>query len=179
MKFGSKGVAAKAFTVGAGILAAGMMLFAQDGRRPGLWEMTTTTTWQQSPLPAGMPMSPQAAMALGGAPHTTEYCLTQAMIDKYGAALPQSSGRTSCSVANLQKTANGMSADWICTGQMSGKGTLESHLSGDTAKGKVHFIGSMQMGSNPTPIEWTSESTSVYKGPDCGSVQPPPMPKQQ
>jgi hypothetical protein len=34
----------------------------------------------------------------------------------------------------------------------------------------------MQMGQNSRPIEWTSESTSVYKGPDCGSVKPLPMP---
>jgi hypothetical protein len=46
----------------------------------------------------------------------------------------------------------------------------------DHAKGKVHFTGTMQMGPNSRPIEWTSESTSVYKGPDCGSVQPLPMP---
>lgn len=168
----------KALAVGAGIVALGLFALAQEGRKPGLWEITTTMTWQQSPFPAGMQLPPQAAAAFGGAPHTTPYCLTQAMIDRFGAAIPQSRGN--CTVANLQKSANGMTADWICTGPMSGKGTLESHFSADgTAKGKVHFIGTMQMGPNPTPIEWTSESTSVYKGPDCGSVQPPPMPKEQ
>jgi len=173
MKFGAKTLA-----VGAAGLVVAVFAVAQDGRKPGLWEITTTMTWQQSPFPAGMQLPPQAAAMFGGAPHTTQYCLTQAMIDKYGAALPQSSARASCSVANLQKTANSMSADWICTGQMNGKGTLESHFSADgTATGKVHFVGSMQMGPNSTPIEWTSTSTSVYKGPDCGSVQPPPMPK--
>jgi hypothetical protein len=28
------------------------------------------------------------------------------------------------------------------------------------------------MGSNSTPVEYTIESSSVYKGPDCGSVKP-------
>jgi hypothetical protein len=173
MKFG-----AKTFAVGAAGLALALVAVAQDVRKPGLWEITTSTVWQQSPFPPGMQLPPQAAAAFGGAPHTTQYCLTQAMIDKYGAALPQSRG--SCSVANLQKTADSMSAEWICTGAMNGKGTLESHFSGDgTAKGKVHFVGTMQMGPNPTPIEFTATSTSVYKGPDCGSVQPPPMPKEQ
>jgi len=173
MKFGAKTLA-----VGAAGLVVAMFAVAQDARKPGLWEITTTMTWQQSPFPPGMQLPPQAAAAFGGAPHTTPYCLTQAMIDRFGAALPQSRGN--CVVANLQKTTNGMSADWICTGPMSGKGSLESHFSSDgTAKGKVHFVGTMQMGANPTPIEWTSESTSVYKGPDCGSVQPPPMPKEQ
>lgn len=166
-----------ALAVSAGVLVLGLFAWAQEARKPGLWEITTSMTWQQTPFPAGMQMPPQAAAAFGGGPHTTQYCLTQAMIDKYGAPLPQSRGN--CQVANLQKTSNSMSADWICTGPMSGKGTLESHFSGDgTAKGKVHFVGTMQMGQNSTPIEWTAESTSVYKGSDCGSVKPPPMPSE-
>jgi hypothetical protein len=35
----------------------------------------------------------------------------------------------------------------------------------------------MQMGQNATPVEWTVNSTSTYKGPDCGSVAPMPMPQ--
>jgi hypothetical protein len=171
-------VRSAALAVSAGILFFGMFAQAQDGRKPGLWEITTTTTWQQTPFPAGMQMPPQAAAMFNGAPHTIQYCLTQQMIDKFGAAIPQSRG--SCTVANLVKTSNGMTADWICTGNMSGKGSLESHFSDDgTAKGKVHFVGTMQMGPNATPIEWTSQSTSVFKSPDCGSVQPPPMPATQ
>ena len=34
-------------------------------------------------MPDGMTMP-------GGGPHTTQVCLTQAMIDKYGAPMPQS-----------------------------------------------------------------------------------------
>jgi hypothetical protein len=171
-------VRSAAFVVSAGFLVAGALAGAQDPRKPGLWEITTSTTWQQSPFPAGMQMPPQLAAIFGGAPQTAPYCLTQAMADRFGAALPQSRG--SCQVSNLQKTADSMSADWICTGAMSGKGTLESHFSGDgTAKGKVHFLGTMQMGHNTTPVEWTAESTSVYKGPDCGNVKPPPMPDQK
>ena len=169
---------AKTLGVGAGVLVLGLLAWAQGARKPGLWEITTTTVWKQSPFPAGMQLPPQAAAAFNGAPHTTQYCLTQAMIDRFGAAIPQSRG--SCVVANLQKTADSMSADWICTGPMTGKGSLESHFSEDgTARGKVHFVGTMQMGGNAAPIEWSSESTSVYKGPDCGSVLPPPMPKEQ
>ena len=32
------------------------------------------------------------------------------------------------------------------------------------------------MGPRSTPIEWTIESTSAYKGPDCGNVKPIQMP---
>lgn len=171
---------AKTFMVGAVGLAVALAAAAQGGRKPGLWEITTSMTWQQSPFPQGMQLPPQAMAALNGAPHTTQYCLTQAMIDKYGAPIPQQSPRQSCQISNVQKSDTGMSADWVCTGMMSGKGSIESHWSADgTARGKVHFVGTMQMGPNPTPVEWTSTSSSVYKGPDCGSVQPPPMPKDQ
>jgi hypothetical protein len=70
-----------------------------------------------------------------------------------------------------------MTADWICSGRMAGKGTLESSWTDPNhAKGKVHFVGAMQMGPNTRPIEWTTESSSVFKGADCGAVKPLPMP---
>jgi hypothetical protein len=46
----------------------------------------------------------------------------------------------------------------------------------DVAHGKIHFIGTMQAGQSARPVEWTVESTSVYKEPDCGSVKPMAMP---
>jgi hypothetical protein len=71
----------------------------------------------------------------------------------------------------------GMTADWICTGMMTGKGSVESSWSdSDHATSKVHFTGSMQMGPNATPVEYTIAANSVYKGADCGSVKPPSMP---
>jgi hypothetical protein len=144
-------------------LAAG----AQANRKPGLWEITTDMTWQQSPMPAGMTMP-------GGGPHTQQVCLTQAMIDKYGAPMPQN---RDCQVSNVVMKAAGMTADWVCSGRMVGKGTLESSWAvPDHAKGKVHFVGTIPMGANSRTIEYTIDSSSVFKGSDCGSVKPPPMP---
>jgi hypothetical protein len=34
----------------------------------------------------------------------------------------------------------------------------------------------MQMGQRSTPIEWTMDNTSTYKGADCGSVKPMTLP---
>jgi hypothetical protein len=60
---------------------------------------------------------------------------------------------------------------------MAGKGTLESSWADPNhARGKVHFVGVMQAGTNSRPVEYTIESSSIYKGPDCGSVKPAPMP---
>ena len=70
-----------------------------------------------------------------------------------------------------------MTADWICSGMMAGKGTLEaSWTDSDHSTSKVHFTGTMQMGPNPTPVEYTIVSNSAYKDPDCGSVKPVEMP---
>jgi hypothetical protein len=129
-------------------------------------------TWQQSPLPAGT-AGPGGPSSINSAPHTTQVCLTQEMMDKYGAPIPQSHNND-CQVSNLKKTANSMTAQWVCTGRMNGKGTIESTWTDDDhSTGKVHFVGVMQMGqAGSKPVEWTNESTSVYKGPDCGSVKP-------
>jgi Protein of unknown function (DUF3617) len=139
-------------------------------RKPGLWDLTTTTTWQQSPFPAG------AAPAGIGGVHTTQVCLTQEQIDRYGAILPESHNN-SCQVINLVKKSTGMTADMVCTGRMSGKSSLEASWSdSEHATGKVHFVGAMQLGQTSKPIEWTSVSSSIFKGADCGSVKPLPMP---
>ena len=158
---------------------AALVIFgvAQGTRKPGLWEMTTEMTWQQSPMPPNMPAPPNGRSPFGGGKHVSQVCLTQAMIDRYGAPMPQSHG--GCQISNVVKESNSMTADWVCTGMMSGKGTVESHWSDDEhATGKIHFVGTMQMGPSPVPVEWTTESTSVYKGADCGSVQPMPMPEK-
>jgi len=165
------------------LLAMGFCLFfislsasAQANRKPGLWEMTTTMTWQKSPMPAGMTMPAGANSPFGGGAHTSQVCVTQAMIDKYGAPPPQSRNNQ-CQMSNVHMNPSSMTADWVCSGMMSGKGSVAtSWTDADHATTKVHFLGSMQMGPNATPVEYSMDSTSVYKGPDCGSVKPFTMP---
>ncbi len=140
---------------------------AQAVRKPGLWEMTANMTWQQSPMPPGMTMPPVT--------HTTQVCLTQAWIDKYGAPIPQSN--KDCKIINVVLHATSMTADMVCSGRMAGKANMESSWPDPNhAIGKMHFTGIMQAGPNSMPFEYTVNSSSVYKGPDCGSVAPPPMP---
>ena len=151
------------------------LAWAQSNRKPGLWEMTTNMDWQQSPMPPGMTAPQGANPSMGGGPHTTQVCLTQAMINKYGAPMPQSRNGE-CRIENVRIKATSMTADWVCSGRMAGRGTLESSWADPNhAVGKVHFVGNMQMGPNSRTIEYTIESSSVYKGPDCGTVQPTPM----
>ncbi len=149
---------------------------AQATRKPGLWEMTSTMTWQKSPMPAGMSMPAGGSSPYGGGPHTSQVCLTQAMIDKYGAPVPNSRNNQ-CQTSNVVMKSNGMTADWICNGMMTGKGTVESSWTdSDHATSKVHFQEACKWDPNATPIEYTIESSSVFKGSECGSVKPIEMP---
>ncbi len=67
-----------------------------------------------------------------------------------------------------------MSANMTCSGQMSMTGTVQTtFVDANTTKSTVHMT--MTMGNGQT-MTMTTESTSTYKGPDCGSVKPPPMP---
>jgi hypothetical protein len=155
-------------TLGCCLFALAVFAWTQS-KKAGLWEVTAVMTWQQSPMPQGMPARPGSPF--GGGPRTTQVCITQAMLDKYGGPPPQTRG--DCQVTNLQKSADGMSASIACTGQMSATGTVEGSWTDDEhSKSRVHMTGTMQMGPNSVPVEWTVESTSVFKSADCGSVRP-------
>jgi hypothetical protein len=70
-----------------------------------------------------------------------------------------------------------MSATITCTGQMNATGTVEAtYVDANTTKSTIHITGTMQMGGNSSPVDMSMQSTSVYKGPDCGSVKPMTMP---
>ncbi len=157
------------FLLGCTLATATVCAHAQ-GRKPGLWEMTTTTNWQQAPaMPPNMPAGVSSPFANGTT--TAKVCLTQAMIDRYGAILPQQRG--GCEMTDLVKTAHSMSATMVCSGRMTGKGTVESAWTDDDhATGKIHFTGAVQAGTRTMPIEWTSTSNSVFKSADCGDVKP-------
>jgi len=157
----------KILIAGAGALALALIALAQSpAPKPGLYEVTSKMTWQQSPFPEGMPAPPGT-----GGPHTAQTCVTQAQIDKYNGPKPQAN--RGCQISNIQKNDNGMSAEITCGAPMAGKGTVETTWTDPGhSKSKVHFTGSMQMGPNSKTIEWTVEAESTYKGPDCGSVKP-------
>ncbi len=154
------------------LISAGMAIASGATRKAGLWEITTTTTWQKAPsIPGG------EGDRLRGGTHSSKVCLTQEMIDKDGALLPQSRGQ--CSIQNRVIKPGSVTGDYVCAGMMTGKGALEEVWTDDEhAKGTVHFTGQFQVGRDSQPIEWTTESNSAFKSADCGSVKPlaPPKP---
>jgi hypothetical protein len=144
------------------LLTAALHASAQD-RKPGLYELTLTTT-TVSPTPSKYP------------PRTSNICLTQEMIDKYGAIVPDNLTRI-CQLVNVVKKPGGMTADMVCSRGLVGKGTLEVNWSdSEHAKGLLKFSGTMHPGDTDIKIEWSATTSSVYKGPDCGDVKPVPSP---
>jgi hypothetical protein len=113
--------------------------------------------------PQNMPQMP---------PRTSQVCVTQAMIDKYGGPYsnpPQSQ----CQMTNMSLSATGMTATLTCTGRGNMTGTVQTtFVDANTTKTTVQM--SMAMGSNT--MNMTMLSTATYKGPDCGSVQPLALP---
>jgi hypothetical protein len=147
--------------MGCCLFALTLFAGAQAVRKSGLWEMTTNLA---------------SSNVFSASPSVTQVCLTQEMINKYGAPMPQSRNGE-CQISNVVLKTTSMTADWICSGRMAGKGTLESSWDDPNhAIGKVHFTGVMQMGANSRTVEYTINTSSVYKGPDCGSVAPLPIP---
>jgi hypothetical protein len=171
--------------LGCCLIALATLAQAQSKQQPGLWESTSTMSFNgssmpQAPqLPPGVQLPPGMTMPAGGpmgGPHTVQVCVTQAMIDKYGG--PYSNPpRGDCQVTNVSLKVNGMTANVVCTGQMNANGTVEATWTdSNTTETKVHMVGTMQMGPNSRPVDMTMVSKAVYKGPDCGNVKPMAMP---
>ena len=136
--------------------AAALSASAQD-RKPGVYEVTLTTT-MVTPSPATYP------------PRTTQVCLTQHMIDTYGAIVPDNLSNV-CQVVNVVKKTGGMSADLVCSGGINGKGTLDVNWTdSEHTKGEIHFSGTLHPQQNEIKIEWEATTVSVYKGPDCSVI---------
>ena len=158
-------------TIGACIGLASLASAGTATGKPGLWEITTTTTWQKAPLVQGVD-----AGKIPGGTHSSEVCLTQEMIDDYGALLPH--GNNQCTIQNRVTTDNKTTGEYVCSGQMNGKGDLESTWTDpEHVTGKVHFNGTFVIGGQRQVVEWTTESLSRFKSATCGAVKPHPLPK--
>ena len=154
------------------LFATAVIIFAQDKDAPhhsgkaGLWEVTTTMTWQKAPARQGGPGGPPASGT-----HSTSVCLTQAMVDA-GALLPQSRGQ--CHIQNKVVKAGSVTANYVCTGKMKGMGNVETSIPDlEHVTGTIHFVGTLDTDGHPQQIEWTTTSTSVFKTEQCSNTPAP------
>jgi hypothetical protein len=136
--------------------------------KAGLYDVTSRMTWQKSPFPPGMQSAPGAEQ-----PHTRPACVSQEQIDKYNGPKPQGGG--GCQVTNIRKQPNGLTAELSCGAPITGKGTVKTiWIDSGHSKTTVHFTGSMKIGEDTKPVEWTLESESRYQASDCGKLKPLP-----
>jgi len=132
-------------------------------RKAGLWEVTSSMSMSGVP---NMPTMPA---------RTTQVCVTQAMIDKYGSPLNTPQGN--CQMTGVSLTTTGMTANLTCSGRMSLTGTIQTtFVDANTSKTTVQMTTTTGNGQS---MSMTMQSTATFKGADCGSVQPMPMPPSQ
>jgi hypothetical protein len=135
-------------------------------RKPGLWEFASTTTWQRAPSAVG-----QNDDFLKERTRTSQVCLTADLIDQEGALLPHSRGQ--CFMENKHVESSRLTADYVCEGLMTGRGVLKSEwLDSEHVIGSLHFAGTIRVGSEDQPVEWTTDSKGLFKSEDCGNVKP-------
>jgi hypothetical protein len=148
-----------------GLCIVALAAQAEGQRKAGLWEVTSSMTM------SGMPGMP------GMGSHTQQVCVTQAMIDKYGG--PYTSPQNAqCKLTNVSVTANGMTANLVCSGATNMTGTVQTtFVDANTTKTTMQL--NMAQLPNGQSMTMTTNMTSVYKGPDCGSVKPMAMPASQ
>ena len=92
-----------------------------------------------------------------------------------GALLPQSRGQ--CKIENKVIKPGSVTADYVCTGKMKGKGILEATFADlEHSTGSLHFEGTLDVGQQAKPIEWTTVSNAVFKGAQCSKPQTPASP---
>ncbi len=147
-----------------------------DGR-PGLWEQKTTMTFDGAGMPK-MPAIPADKMAQLKAmgiqipdfskPQTTtiKTCLTEEEIANQKIPEPKDMGN--CTMENRQVSADRMSADLVCTGELQGTGHVEYVFDSET-----HYTGSMQFNGSRAgqTIAMTHKSEGTWLGEDCGDVK--------
>lgn len=155
-----------AVLAGAALLLAPGMAFAGHGKA-GLWSVTSTTNM-------GVTLPPDVArqMKMSGTPgsrtHTSRMCMSQAEVDS--STPPHiDQDATGCATKVVSATANSMSSQTVCDGNMKGTGTMKITYTGDAAyAGAYDFNGTLA--GNPTRMSTTFKGKWLKA--DCGAVKP-------
>jgi hypothetical protein len=128
---------------------------------------------------AGMPQIPPDQLAklkaqgikvpgMDGQETRIKTCVTPEMVQKFGGPPPQE--RAGCTLNNVERSASGMSAELVCTGDTKGTATIKAtHVDSTHSKMQMHFTGTNKQGK---PMDFQMENTSVLLSDSCGDVQP-------
>jgi hypothetical protein len=147
-------------------------------RKTGLWEVSSTTRFQQQSNAPGNLDANSASSESSAAPSGLNQCYTRELIDNYGIALPPS--LRDCQLSNVSKNGATFNADMTCKGTYNGRGSIQSTWTDENhVTGKVRFV-SKTKSTNAMALRWTQEVSAVFENSDCGQVKPrripPPRP---
>lgn len=148
-------------------------------RKPGLWEVTTTMSFDE-----GGPQIPPDALekmkamgmkipGMGGDPIVIKQCLTKEQADKEDA--PQSTQEKSgCKTTDVKHSGGKFSGKMVCDGSMKGEGEMEGTYAsnGESYDGKWKFAGTETGHGKPHPVKMSSTFSGKYLGSDCGDTKP-------
>jgi hypothetical protein len=155
-------------SLGTVILAGASSTALAMHAKPGEWQVSMKMNM------SGMPQIPPAQLAkmramgihvpVGGDTLTVTHCMTpsEAAMDKIPAMSKEH--QKYCTMQNLKTSADGMSADMVCTGKVQGGGHMQVRFdSPEHYAGKV----SMAVNTNGHPMSSTSTFEATWLSADC------------
>jgi len=142
--------------------------------RPGLWQTTLSTNITQG-APSLSPEQLEKMRQMGitppfQKPTTVQVCVTPEMAarDDFPKAMRP---EDHCQIENKNQSGDAISADFVCTGDTKGKGSVKVNYESDISyAGEIHFAGTSKLGH---PIEFRSEFSGKWLSADCDSAKSP------
>lgn len=142
--------------------------------RAGLWQTTLSTNITQG-APSLSPEQLEKMRQMGitlplQKPITVQVCVTSEMAAREDFPKPMRP-EDHCQFENNNQSGDAISADFVCTGDTKGKGSVKVNYDSDTSyAGEIHFTGTSKLGH---PIEFRSEFSGKWLSADCASAKSP------
>jgi hypothetical protein len=157
-----------------GIMVSTAVLAAEP--MPGLWQQTTTTNMNMPTMPE-LPPEVLAQMQASGVPlpnfnqpqtRTSQYCITPEEIANREPFAEDEEMDENCTQENFQMDDNGMSVDYVCTGEHAGTMHMEYVFVSPT-----HFTGTMTMQGSGQGVSMNMQTSMEgnWLGAECGNVE--------
>jgi len=155
--------------------------------KPGLWEITSQTSFTKGGPQVAQPQIPPDKLAMmkqmgiqlpattpgGSHSFTTKVCVTpeEANTD----SPPPPDRQRACQMQNLKRDGHTFTADMVCSGEMQGSGHMSvTYDSDEHYSGKMEFSGTSE---HLGEVATSNEFSGRWLGADCGTVKPFVRPK--
>lgn len=139
--------------------------------KAGLWNITTSIGGMpnvQLPPEAMARMKEMGMKMPSGQSFSSQICMTQAEVDS-DKLPPVGKNDMGCTSRLTGQTANSMSAETVCNGEMKGTGRMQiSYTGAEHYSGSYNFKGIM----HDHPMETSSTFKGDWVKADCGAVKP-------